>query len=373
VQPEKQRSRILIEKIGSDLRGAVEHIMATLAPRTFAGARVLIKPNMVGPSAPELGHTTHPELVRAVVRSCLDRNGKVWVGDNPGGINRSSRNVAEITGILDASEGCFTSISNRVVEKTGSETGFQLIISKAVLESDYIISLPIFKTHASMMISGSLKNIFGYVAGACKARLHLQARNTENVAKVICDVHQVRPPDLHMVDAITAIEGNGPCHAGQLRQVGKLLGGTDPLALDGVIAHMMGVDPAPFPIQKEALSRGLGRLNRDETEILGELARIPDFKMPATFYAARLDEKTRAEFRKHYPRGMMETRIEIKPERKAEKCIACGDCALNCPAEAITMEPEFHISETCIACYCCVELCPEGAMEVPDVEVFRHY
>jgi NAD-dependent dihydropyrimidine dehydrogenase PreA subunit len=70
---------------------------------------------------------------------------------------------------------------------------------------------------------------------------------------------------------------------------------------------------------------------------------------------------------------MMETRIEIKPDRKAEKCIACGDCVLNCPAQCMTMEPEFHIGDGCIACYCCVELCPEGAMEVPDVEVFRHY
>src|SRR4030042_5097131 len=124
---EKQVSRVVIEKVGINLRDAVEKIMVILAPRTFAGAKVLIKPNMVGPSIPELGHTTHPELVRAVVRSCLDRNGKVWVGDNPGGINRSSRNVAKITGILDASEGCFHPLSDGGVEKTGQETGFPLI------------------------------------------------------------------------------------------------------------------------------------------------------------------------------------------------------------------------------------------------------
>ena len=100
----KQVSCVIIEEVGTNLRDAVENIMTTLAPRTFTGAKVLIKPNMVGPSVPELGHTTHPELVREVVRSCLDRNGKVSVGDNPGGINRSSRNVARITGILEASK-----------------------------------------------------------------------------------------------------------------------------------------------------------------------------------------------------------------------------------------------------------------------------
>ncbi len=369
----KKISRVIIEKIDTNLTEVVESIMVALAPRTFAGAKVLIKPNMVGPSAPELGHTTHPELVRAVVRSCLDRNGKVSVGDNPGGINRSSRNVAKITGILDASEGCFTPLSDGVVEKTGQETGFPVVISRAILEADYIINLPVFKTHSGMMISGTLKNTFGYVAGACKARLHVQARDAVTFAKTICDVFQVRPPDLHILDAITAIEGNGPCHGGQLREVGKLLSATDPLALDAVMARMMGVDPALLPVQKEALTRGLGVLQEDKVDIWGELVPIPNFKMPVTFYASRLDEKARAEFRRLYPSRMMETRIEIKPERNEEKCILCGDCALNCPAEAMTLEPEFHISDACIACYCCVELCPEGAMEVPDVEVFRHY
>jgi NAD-dependent dihydropyrimidine dehydrogenase PreA subunit len=42
--------------------------------------------------------------------------------------------------------------------------------------------------------------------------------------------------------------------------------------------------------------------------------------------------------------------------------------------------PDLHILDAltaivdeCIACYCCAELCPEGAIEVPDVEAFRHY
>src|SRR4030043_369105 len=95
-------------------------------------------------------------------------------------------------------------------EKTGQETVFQLIISRAVLEADYIIKLPVFKTHSGMMITGALKNIYGYVAGACKARLHVQARNGETFAKTICDIFQVRPPDLHLLDAIRAMEGSGP-------------------------------------------------------------------------------------------------------------------------------------------------------------------
>ena len=142
VMSDGNTSKVIIENVGKDLRNTIEGIMETLAPKSFAGASVLIKPNMVGPSAPELGHTTHPELVRAVVLSCLDRNGKVWVGDNPGGINRSSRNVAKITGILDASNGCFTPISERVVEKTGVETNFPLVISRPLWRPTILSTFP---------------------------------------------------------------------------------------------------------------------------------------------------------------------------------------------------------------------------------------
>lgn len=364
--------QVIIEPVDTDLQQRVDTIMTALAPGTFAGATVLIKPNMVGPSDPKLGHTTHPELIRAVVRACLDRNARVMVGDNPGGINRNSRNVAAITGILDASEGCFTSISEQVVEKLGFETGFKLIISKAVLDADYIINIPVFKTHVGMIITGALKNVYGYVAGACKARLHLEARTTNIFAQVVCDINQVRPPDLHIIDAITAIEGNGPCHGGHLRKVGKLLASNDPLALDAVMARMMGVDARQLPVQEQALARGLGVLDEAEIDIRGQLVPIPNFKMPVTFNPSP-DQESTAEIRKLYPSGMMRTRVTVKPEHYLERCTDCGDCVLNCPANVITLEPEFSIGDDCIACYCCVELCTEGALEVPDVEAYRYY
>ena len=365
------RTPVMIEPVGGDLRQNVEHIMGALAPKTFAGATVLVKPNMVGPSAPELGHTTHPELVQAVVRACLDRGAKVMVGDNPGGISRNSRNVAAITGILDASEGCFTTISERVVERVGAETGLKLVISGPVLDADYIINLPVFKTHLGQMVTGALKNTFGHVAGACKARLHNEARSPEAFANAVCDIHEVRPPDLHIMDAITAIEGNGPCHGGRLRRVDKLLAGTDSLAVDSVMARMMGVDPRLLPVQEQARLRGLGTLEEAEIDLQGELVVIPDFRMPVTFQPS--SPEARAELKGLYPSRMMQTRVASRPEYREENCIKCGDCVENCPTRALTIEPEFSISDQCIACFCCVELCPEGALVVPDIEAFRHY
>jgi len=368
----RKHSQVIIEEVGNRPRDRVEAIMDALAPRTFAGATVLVKPNMVGPSSPELGHTTHPALVQAVVRACLERRARVVVGDNPGGINRTPRNVAVATGILDASEGCFASISERVVERTGEATGLNLVVSRAILEADYIINLPVFKTHTGMVVTGALKNTYGYLAGACKAALHLKATTTASFAGAVCDVYQVRPPDLHIMDAITALEGNGPCHGGHLRRVGKLLASTDAVAVDAVMARMMGVEPGLLPVQAEAQGRGLGTLEEAEIDLKGELVPIPNFRMPVTF-APLLDQESRRELRRLYPGGMMRERVAAKPVYNEALCARCGDCVLNCPAQALALDPEFRISDDCIACFCCVELCPEGALEVPDISAFRHY
>ncbi len=371
--PENERSLVVIESTKQDIAQAADRIMDSLAPKDFDGGTILVKPNMVGPSTPDLGHTTHPELVRAVVRACLSRNAKVIVGDNPGGISSNSRKVAETTGILEASEGCYTNISERVVEKEGRKTGLPLVVSRAVLEADYVINMPRFKTHGFMIVTGAIKNTYGYLAGACKAKLHLDASHRPTFADVCCDLLELRTPDLNIMDATTVLEGNGPCHGGTLRPMDKLLASHDALALDSVMVRMMGVEPGRLPVQAAAAERGLGRAGSDEIDIRGEFAVIPDFKMPASFAPELYTEENIKALRALYPKDMMSDRVAAKPVHVPDKCIACGDCEENCPPKSLSLEPEFVISDECIACFCCVELCPEGALEVPDIEAFRHW
>lgn len=45
-----------------------------------------------------------------------------------------------------------------------------------------------------------------------------------------------------------------------------------------------------------------------------------------------------------------------------ERCTCCGDCAANCPAQAITLEPYPSIGEDCFMCLKCSRECPENAM-----------
>ena len=78
------------------------------------GKTVLVKPNMLGPFPGDSGVITHPEVISAVVKSCLARGAEVMVGDNPGGVSKGTAAVGEATGLAAASHGCFIPINRRV-------------------------------------------------------------------------------------------------------------------------------------------------------------------------------------------------------------------------------------------------------------------
>lgn len=348
-------SRVIIADVRGDLDDRVEYVFEQLAP-DLAGRQVLVKPNIMTSTPPEAGVTTHPEVVRAVVRAALRREARVMVGDNPGGIDRNSLWTARKCGIYDASEGCFVNLSQEVVEVPANSPYVEtLVISRAVLEADYVINLPIMKTHSLTTITGAIKNCYGYIAGSGKAQLHLKAPGHRRFPRMLVDVYAKRPPDLHIMDALTAMEGNGPSH-GHVRRLDKILASTDGVALDATVARMIGVDPAQLYFLVVAQERGFGTYQESEIEIDGQLDVIPDFKLPTTFVAS-------AEARA----AIVQEIGSIQPFCSVGNCDRCRRCEINCPPKAITMTPYPVIDpEKCISCYCCAELCPEGAMEVPE-------
>lgn len=356
------------------LRQAVDRIFTLSGTRSaLAGKRVLVKPNILAPVPPEMHVTTTPALVRAVVDAVRDAGGRPAVGDNPGGVERNSLRTAEACGIYAAADGCFKNLSEEVVEvKTENPYADKFVVSKFILEAEYVINLPVFKTHLLTTLTGAVKNCFGYVAGTNKAKLHLSAFTRGRFVHALLDIYSVRIPDLHIVDALYVMEGDGPTH-GHVRPLGKLIAGTDGLAVDAVLTMMMGLDPMEVRLFQKAAeleSQGrppLGRYRRGEVLVRDsddrpvEIEPIPNFVLPRTLKEISASLQEQAE--------ILTALGNIRPRVNEDRCALCGDCADNCPAGAITLDPYPVVDAAkCISCFCCAELCMEGAMEVPSGE-----
>ena len=340
-----------------NVRPAVDRAFE-IFPMELRGKKILIKPNLLRASEAKEGIVTHPAVLRAVVEKVETMDpASIVVGDNPGlfgyGENEES---FKITGLMEAAKGYYQNIGNDS-QKVDFNAEFMptVSLSKIVLDADIIISLPKFKTHGLTVITGAIKNSYGFLPGAQKAKLHKAAGSPERFHEVIVNVFRLRVPDLFIVDAVVGMEGNGPASP-DLRSIGLILASSNAVALDSVMAIMMGCDPGRLHFLRKAKEAGLGDYDLSTIEVIGELKRLPDFKLPPL--------GGQAIFRNETMQAMIHNRTLLRPQADPELCTGCGICVEQCPVSALTMNDDLPQvdADTCITCFCCQEICPEKAM-----------
>ena len=327
-------------------------------PLALEGKSVLVKPNMLGPWPGDSGVVTHPMFVRALVGVLKEKGARVQVGDNPGlrGYGRVGR-VARDTGLEEALGDDFVNIS-AAPRRVPMRSRFiaETTVSAQVLDCDVLISVPKFKTHVSTVITGAVKNSFGFLVGGEKARMHAVAPRSRDFGELLVDIYELRVPDLVIMDAVTVMQGNGPsCE--DIREEGKMLAARNGIALDAVMAYMMGIDPSRVPLLVAAAERGLGPIDVEDIEVRGPLERIRGFKRPSTLPRMSWTAPAHGLIFKLVSRRA----LRVDPAR----CTACRTCEKVCPVGAIEIDgvPAFD-SARCINCYCCYELCPEHAISL---------
>jgi uncharacterized protein (DUF362 family)/NAD-dependent dihydropyrimidine dehydrogenase PreA subunit len=368
-------SLVSIERCGTygpdDIDGALERVLAPLGGmQAFVspGQRVMLKVNLLTKAEPERAVTTHPALVRAVVRAVKAAGAAdVAIGDSPGGRTTpaSARSLFETSGMtaVAAEEGVRLVLLDDDVVRRPAPGGVlypAFNLGREAVEADVLIDLPRLKTHGFMMMTGAVKNLFGCIPGLEKAQFHLKVPDREDFADMLVDLLLACGPALSIMDAVVGMEGDGPS-GGTPKAVGALLASRDAVALDVVAAAIAGFDPMDVYTNAAAHRRGLGPRTADEVETVGvgwrEVA-------PSTFAHPARD----------ITRGMpprvgkwIRARVSSRPVLgRAGDCTGCRTCEKNCPVEAIRMaegHPTFDY-DACIRCYCCQELCPERALDL---------
>jgi uncharacterized protein (DUF362 family) len=255
---------------------ALRLIQSDIAPSLSTPRRILIKPNFV------FDHhqlcATHVDTVRAIIDFLQSYNPKeIIIAESSAQSatkafnNYDYHSLASEYGIelIDLVDDAFDDVTIFTRLRDGQFGSTTVRVAKTVLEADYRISPAVMKTHDTVIVTLSLKNI---VMGSVldKRRMHqgYEAMNLNlyKIAKLV-------PVHLAVIDGWQAMEGNGPV-SGTAVDMQTVLASTDFIAADVTGAELMGFTPENIGYLQYAAGRDgfqpLGVGNSAEITVVGE-------------------------------------------------------------------------------------------------------
>ncbi len=338
------------------------------------GMKVLLKPNLLMKRKPEEFTTTHPAVIKAVARAVKELGvTDLVVADSPGGPYTKPllTSIYHTAGLNKLSDECGvllnTETGYREKKRFENRICKQFYLINPVLEADYIIDICKLKTHGMVGLSGAVKNLFGCVPGLMKPELHFRFPEEEKFCEMLVDLCETVHPNFTIVDAVDAMEGDGPS-GGTLRHTGMILAGKNPYDVDLLLCDLIGFDPQKIYTVRAALQRKLSVPSVKEVVILGDQPyRYPDFVKPVSHgvdFSASLP--------RWFPKKIL-NHFSSKPKIIEKGCIGCGKCAESCPAKTIEIsgrKAKIHY-ENCIRCFCCHEMCPVKTIQIKRSRFYR--
>lgn len=353
------------QKVASAIKALLEPL-GTMSAFVKKNDRVLIKPNMLSCKEPDRAATTHPSVIKAVVKECFDAGASVvWVGDSPPAIFGRTEDFWNKTGFAKATEEaggemlCFEKDekSNVSFKVFGKEVTASVI--KKVFDADVVISLSKMKTHNLTRITGAVKNHFGFIPGFAKALWHKKFTKVNEFSAFVTELAKSLPVKLHIMDGIEAMDLQGPA-SGRVKKNDILIASEDPVAVDMGFCKVVGLKPETVPIMQYCKKIGWGPDSLASVEFVG--TKVEDSIVKGYIVPPAPPVYLIPDFVLEFIRKMIRTGPNLKPN----KCVKCERCKNICPAKAIEVGSNgagFDRNK-CISCFCCMEVCPIEAIEM---------
>jgi uncharacterized protein (DUF362 family) len=237
------------------------------------GLRVFLKPNVVEYEAGTVINTNALVVAGAAAAFLKAGAREVIVGEGPGH-RRDIEYLLVSTGLYDHLKEMrirFVDLNHDDVRSVPLRSHFtgltELALPIELLQSDLIVSMPKLKTHHWAGMTASMKNLFGVLPGAVygwpKNILHVKG-----IANSILDLNATVAPHFSIVDAVVAMEGDGPI-MGTPRSMGFIAMGEDLVAVDATCARIIGLNPERVPYLADG-GAFLGNLRESRIEQRGE-------------------------------------------------------------------------------------------------------
>ena len=223
--------------------------------------KIVIKPNLVMAKSPDFPATTHPLVIKAVIRWLREQGMQhITIAESSGGLYNAEamKHVYHVCGMDTLGEGAELNMdfSAQTVNCPAGFKNHSFHLITPIVEADYIINICKLKTHAMTGYSGGIKNLFGTIPGLEKPQMHYRWPEIEDFSNMLLELAQTVAPNLTVIDAIDAMEGNGPT-GGTSHPLHMLLAAKDFYTQDCFAAKLMGLEPTEIVMLRQALEKGL--------------------------------------------------------------------------------------------------------------------
>ncbi len=145
-----------------------------------------------------------------------------------------------------------------------------------VTQCDFLINAPKLKAHVWTRMTCALKNYVGLQDSS-----HRIIDHDFHLEHKIVDLQEIITPGFIAVDAITA--GELTMMSPVPRALGLIIMGLNPVAVDVVCAHILGIDPRTMDYIRMAATRGLGPLDLADITLGGDVSLEAAQKRAANF------------------------------------------------------------------------------------------
>lgn len=278
-------SKVSIVKVENDYYNALLQALDDLGEKPVErGDRVLIKPNLYEPNAPDSGDITNPLVVEAVARYCLDAGAsRVIIGEGPSYYQSESRlrpcftqtGISDVADRLGIEWVLFDEHKYRTFKGVSKATPDEFRVTEFAFACDKLINVPVLKTHYQTTVTLAMKNLKGCLKREDKPRFH-----SKNLDGAIVELNKIVRPSLNIIDATAKnLGGVGSSYRGQPIGARLLLISTDAVAVDAVGCALMGIDPTDVPTVTLGAAAGLGESDLTKIDIIGEELKQLNFKV----------------------------------------------------------------------------------------------
>jgi uncharacterized protein (DUF362 family) len=260
--PEYQKIRAAVQE-ALDLIGGVRDIIKP-------GDLVLINPSWVAPPVDRAaGCITIAEVPRAVADIVTEMGARPVIAESSAVGVDSAKVIqqSEYRELLEMGYDVVDLKARRSHVDMAVENGMvfeNVECWELVRQADVIISVPKLKTHDQTEMTCAIKKLKGLLTDKAKKAMHQQG-----LFEGVIDLLSAVKPRLAVVDAIVCQEGVGPIF-GKPVEMNLILAGKDLVAVDATCARLIGYHPSEILLTVNAAARGLGTLDSEQIETVGE-------------------------------------------------------------------------------------------------------